>query len=183
MNHSTSALSLAKRLQIGCVAGLVGGFAIFVSIFVIDLSLGASQGTFYKVVGLPAGITGIQATLFGMISHMLTATLIGTVFGAGSGLHKLLDITTIKKGAVAGIVSSIVVFVAFFMPISTFVMIPILESSSLELGEATQLVANIDFILIGSLELHIVYGVVMGTFFAIAVQHESKKLELKTTVS
>lgn len=180
---SSSGLSLSKRLQIGCVAGLVGGFAIFVSIFLIDLSLGAAQGTFYKVVGLPAGITGLQATLFGMISHMLTAALIGTVFGAGSGLHKLLSISTIKKGAIAGIVTSIVVYLAFFMPISTFVMIPILESSNANIGEAGQLVANMELILIGSLELHIVYGIVMGTFFAIAVHHESKKLELQTTVA
>lgn len=184
MTSSNSSLSFSKRAQIGCVAGLVGGFAIFVSIFVIDLSLGASQGTFYKVVGLPAGITGIYATLFGMVAHMLTAALIGTVFGLGSGIHKLLEIFSIKKGAIAGIVTSAVVFLVFFMPISTLLMIPLLQSGSAELGEASRLVANMDLIMIGSLELHIVFGVVMGTFFAIAAQHESKKLaELQTTVA
>jgi hypothetical protein len=182
MTTTDSQLSFAKRVQIGCVAGLVGGFAIFVSIFVIDLSLGASQGTFYKVVGLPAGITGIYATLFGMILHMLTATLIGTVFGIGSGAHKLLEILSLKKGAIAGIVTSLVVFSAFFMPISTFLIIPLLQSSTAELGEASQLLASMDLIMISSLELHVVFGIVMGTFFAIAAQHESKKLVEATAV-
>jgi hypothetical protein len=175
-------LSFTKRVQIGCVAGLVGGFAIFVSIFIIDLSLGASQGTFYKVVGLPTGISGIYATLFGMILHMLTAAIIGTVFGIGSGVHKLLEISSLKKGAIAGIVTSLVVFSAFFMPISTFLITPLLQSSTAELGEASQLLASMELIMIGSLELHVVFGIVMGIFFAIATQHESKKLVEATVV-
>jgi len=174
--------SFTKRVQTGCVAGLVGGFAIFVSIFVIDLSLGANQGTFYKVVGLPAGITGIYATLFGMILHMATAALIGTVFGIGSGIHKLLEVSSIKKGAIAGIVTSLVVFLVFFMPISTLLIIPLLQSNTAEMGEASQLLVSMEMIMIGSLELHIVFGIVMGTFFAIAAQHESKKLVETTAV-
>lgn len=182
MTTTGSQLSFTKRVQIGCVAGLVGGFAIFVSIFVIDLSLGASQGTFYKVVGLPAGIAGIYATLFGMVLHMLTAALIGTIFGIGSGIRKFLEISSLKKGAVAGIVTSLVVFLVFFMPISTFLIIPLLQSSAIELGEASQLLVSMELIMIGSLELHVVFGMVMGIFFAVASQHESKKLVEATAV-
>jgi hypothetical protein len=183
MSPTSSIFSPFRRAQIGCVAGLVGGFAIFVSIFIIDLGMGAGQGSFYKVVGLPAGISGIEATLFGMVAHMLTAALIGTVFGLGSGISRLLEISSLKKGAVAGIVTSLVVFLVFFMPITSLLMVPLLESSS-ELQEAQMLLANRDLIMIGSLELHIVYGIVMGSFFAIAVQHETKKLEqLQTRVA
>lgn len=173
-------LSLKKRAQIGCVAGLVGGFAIFVSIFVIDLSLGADQGTFYKVVGLAVGLSGIEATLLGMVSHMLVATLIGTVFGLGSSLHKKLGIYSVKKGAVAGITTGLVVFFVFFVPISTYLIMPIIQSSVLG-PEAKDLIANSNVVMIGSLELHVVYGVVMGVFFAIAVNYESKnRFELQT---
>ena len=167
------AVSLKKRAQIGCVAGLVGGFAIFVSIFVIDLSLGAAQGSFYKIVGLAVGSSGLEATLIGMVSHMLTACLIGTVFGLGSGMHKKLDIYSIKKGAIAGITTGLVVFGVFFVPISLFVIMPIIQSSVL-VGESGVLLANSNLIMISSLELHVVFGVVMGAFFAIAVQVESK---------
>jgi hypothetical protein len=172
-------LSLKKRAQIGCVAGLVGGFAIFISIFIIDLSLGFSQGAFYKIVGLATGSTGIEATLIGMVSHMLTASLIGTVFGLGSGLHKKLDINSIKKGVIAGITTGLVVFVVFFMPISFFVIMPTIQSNVLS-GEVQILLANSNLIMISSVELHVVYGVIMGAFFAIAIQAQTKS---KFTIS
>lgn len=72
-----SGLPFSTRVKVGTVSGLVGGFAIFLSIFMIDLSLNAGQGAFYKVVGLPLGMSGISATLTGMILHMLTAALVG----------------------------------------------------------------------------------------------------------
>lgn len=169
-----NALFFANRAKIGCVSGLVGGFAIFVSIFVIDLSMGSAPGTFYKVVGLPLGISGIGATLVGMVSHMLTAALIGTVFGLGSCLGKVLDVHSVKKGALAGIVTGIVVFLVFFVPINTVLIMPqIVQSKSIL--DASTLVANSDLVMLGSLELHVVYGAVMGVFFAIAVQHQAKR--------
>ena len=172
-------LSIQKRAQIGCVAGLVGGFAIFISIFIIDLSMGESQGAFYKIVGLAIGSTGIEATLIGMVSHMLTASLIGTVFGLGSALHKRLDIHSIKKGALAGIVTGLVVFFVFFVPISLFLIMPIIQSGAMT-GEARTILSNSDLIMVSSLELHVVYGLVMGAFFAIAVQVNAKS---KFTIS
>ncbi|HWP78371.1 MAG TPA: hypothetical protein VNL34_01810 [Candidatus Nitrosotenuis sp.] len=170
----TSHLSFLKRAQIGCVAGLVGGFAIFVSIFVIDLGLGA-HGAFYKVVGFATGLDGIEATLFGMVSHMLTASLIGTVFGLGSGLHKILDIHSIKKGALGGISTGLAVFFVFFVPISTFLIVPLIQENR-QIAEADALLSNMNLIMIGAIEMHVVYGMVMGAFFAIAVQVESKKM-------
>ncbi len=169
-------LTFSKRAKIGCVSGLVGGFAIFVSIFVIDLGLGANQGTFYKVVGLAAGMNGLDATLVGMVSHMLTASLIGTVFGLGSGIHRRLEVLSIKKGAIAGISTGIVVFCVFFVPISMILIIPLIQSNESVVGEAGQLLSNTSMIMIGSIELHLVFGIVMGAFFAIAMQQELNSL-------
>lgn len=171
----SATLFLVKRAKIGCVSGLVGGFAIFVSIFVIDLSMDSVPGTFYKVVGLPLGLFGTDATLFGMISHMLVASLIGTVFGLGSGLGRKLEIRSFKKGIVAGIVTGVVVFSAFFVPISTLVIIPQIQQDPIAASEAVFLVSNVNFLMFGALELHVVYGAIMGTFFAIAVQYETKR--------
>lgn len=172
---SASTLFFVRRAKIGCVSGLVGGFAIFVSIFVIDLSLASAPGTFYKMVGLPVGMSGIEATLFGMISHMLTAALIGTVFGIGSGLSRKLDILSVKKGAIAGMVTGLTVFFVFFIPINVLVMVPTIHEHYSDTGGAAVLLSNTTLILVGSLEMHVVYGAVMGVFFAIAVQYESKR--------
>jgi hypothetical protein len=169
----TSHLSFSKRMQIGCVSGLTGGFAIFVSIFVIDLGLGAHED-FYKVVGFAAGLDGLGATLFGMISHMLTAALIGTIFGLGSGLHKLLAIHSIKKGALAGISTAMAVFFVFFVPISTYLIVPSIQEN--RQITADTLLSNMNLIMVGAIEMHVVYGVVMGAFFAIAIQIETKKM-------
>ncbi len=179
MTKFYSDLPFSTMVKIGTVSGLVGGFAIFLSIFMIDLGLDAGQGAFYKVVGLPLGITGIPATLVGMISHMLTAALVGVVFGMCSGLHKKLRIFSLGRGVIAGITTGLVVFFVFFIPISNVLMIPIIQSSNdLLIGDAGNLLANTNLIMLGALELHVVYGIVMGGFFAIAVQYESKKQKI-----
>ena len=174
---NSSDLPFSAIMKIGTVSGLVGGFAIFLSIFMIDLGLNAGQGTFYKVVGLPLGITGISATLVGMISHMLTAVLIGAVFGTCSNLHSKLRIFSLGRGIIAGITTGLAVFFVFFMPISSILMIPLIQSSNdvIAIGDASKLLANTNLIIFGALELHTVYGIVMGVFFAIAVQYESRK--------
>jgi hypothetical protein len=50
---------------------------------------------------------------------------------------------------------------------------PIIQSGAIT-GESRVLLTNSDLIMISSLELHIVYGIVMGAFFGIAVQVSAK---------
>jgi hypothetical protein len=127
-------------------------------------------------VGIAAGMSGLEATLVGMVSHMLTASLIGTVFGLGSGIHRRLEVLSIKKGAIAGVTTGLVVFCVFFVPISTILIMPLIQSNAAVIGEAGLLLSNTNVIMIGSVELHTVFGIVMGAFFAIAAQQEAKKL-------
>ncbi len=177
--------STYDRLKIGTTSGLVGGFAIFLIIFAIDAQLGTSQGIFYKIVGIPVGLEDISATLFGLVSHMLTASVIGATFCYCSELHPKLRLGSIKKGAVAGAVTAGAVYAFFFLPISLFVIQPVLESSMQnEAGlivtmtniESTNLVENLDLIIWGSLEIHIIFGLIMGLFCAIAIDKERHKL-------
>lgn len=170
-----------RRAEIGAVGGLVGGFSIFLIIFPIDASLGVIPGTFYKMVGIPIGLAEQAATIFGMVAHMLTAGLIGAVFCYCSGLHKKLDIKTPKKAVFAGGVTGIGVYAIFFIPITFLIISPSLESSMTnEQGiiatvinvDSIKLVENLDLIIIGSLEIHIVYGIIMGIFCSLAIKHQ-----------
>jgi hypothetical protein len=52
-------------------------------------------------------------------------------------------------------------------------MMPIVQTNIFS-GEIGILLASNDLVMISALELHVVFGVVMGVFFAIAVQVESK---------
>ena len=178
MTKFYSDLPFSMMVKIGTVSGLVGGFAIFLSIFMIDLSLSAGQGTFYKVVGLPLVISGISATLVGMILHMLTAALVGAIFGICSGLHQKLRVFSLGRGIILGIITGLVVFFVFFTPISSILMIPLIQSNSAAFGDVSKLLANTNLIVFGALELHVVYGIAMGGFFAIAIQYESKKQKI-----
>lgn len=176
-----TSISQRKRTIIGAVSGLVGGFAVFLLIFAIDSALGIVPGTFYKMVGIPIGLEGVVATVFGLFAHMLTAGLIGLVFCYGSGLHKKLDLQSSMKGAFAGGVTGVAVYVLFFMPITLFVMAPALEASMAdEVGiisttiniDSIKLVENMGLIIIGSLEVHVVFGIIMGVFCAMALNQE-----------
>lgn len=178
-------LSTYDRLKIGTTSGLVGGFAIFLIIFAIDAQLGTSQGIFYKIVGIPVGLEGVSATLFGLVSHMLVASVIGATFCYCSELHPKLRLDSIRKGAIAGAVTSAAVYAFFFLPISLFVIQPVLEGSmqndaglivTMTNIEATNLVENLDLIIWGSLEIHIIFGLIMGLFCAIAIDKERHKV-------
>ncbi|AJZ75550.2 hypothetical protein SU86_003235 [Candidatus Nitrosotenuis cloacae] len=156
----------------GCIAGLVGGFALFSSFFWIDNDIGVPFGTFYKIVGMLVGLDGLPAIMFGFFAHMLTAALIGAIFCICSTLHRLLQISGVPKGIIGGAVTGIQVYAIFFMPITLYLMMPMIsdQASGLSLVSSEQmeiaktLLATSNDILWGSLILHVLYGSVMGLF-------------------
>ena len=177
-------ISTAKRIRIGITSGLVGGSAIFFAIFIIDFHLGQVPGTFYKTVGFPIGLEGISATLFGLISHMITAALIGAVFCFCSGLHPKLELSNINKGTFAGGTTGIVVYLCFFIPITLLVIQPLIEQGTQnELGliatvsniESVHLIQNMNLIVLGALIIHLLFGVIMGFTATLSMDQETKK--------
>ena len=166
--------------KIGCIAGLVGGFALFSSFFWIDGEVGVPFGTFYKMVGMAVGLHGFPAIAFGFIAHMLTASLIGATFCICSIMHKVLHISNVSKGIVAGAVTGIEVYAIFFMPITIYVMMPMIAGHASGLYVTTAddvqiaktLVQTSDKILWGSLVLHVLFGAVMGLFSSIMLYED-----------
>ena len=166
----------------GCIAGLVGGFALFSSFFWIDSEVGVPFGTFYKMIGLLVGLDGMSAITFGFFAHMITAATIGAVFCICSRLHKLLYISGIPKGIVGGAVTGIEVYAIFFMPITLYVMFPMVsyQASGLsalsaeDMKIAAMLLDTSDTILWGALILHVLYGSIMGLFSSMMLYDEYK---------
>jgi hypothetical protein len=182
--HGAEIFGMAKT---GCIAGLVGGFALFSSFFWIDSEVGVPFGTFYKVVGMIVGLDGLSAITFGFFAHMLTAALIGAVFCICSKLHKLLHISSVPKGIIGGAVTGIQVYAIFFMPITMYVMFPMITSQASGLDAMSEedmqiaklLVQTHDKILWGALVLHVLYGAIMG-FFSSIMLYEEYHLKEKT---
>lgn len=182
MNH----ISRTNRIKTGSVGGLVGGFSVILVVFAIDSHLGVTHGTFYKIVGLPLGLEGISASLLGLLAHMSTAVLIGSVFCYCSGLHPKLHLTSIKKGMLAGGITSIVVYLVFFIPITFFIVQPALEDgvqnesgliATLSNMESSNLLQNMNLVVWGSLEIHLVFGIVLGIFCAMSLDEYRKPMQ------
>ncbi|HSB57026.1 MAG TPA: hypothetical protein VLD38_04355 [Nitrosopumilaceae archaeon] len=177
------------KAKVGTVAGLVGGFALFVSLFGIDSQLNVAPGTFYQMLGISVGLHGMPAIVFGFMAHMLTAATIGSVFCVCSTLHRVLNLTSIWKGIFAGSVTGLEVYVIFFMPITLFLMMPTIDSTIIDGSQsvvtaqermaATVLKENINLIMWGALMLHILYGSIMGLFSGM-VLHEDYTHPKKT---
>lgn len=175
-----SGAEIYRMTKTGCIAGLVGGFALFSSFFWIDSEVGVPFGTFYKVVGLAVGLTAMPATVFGFLAHMLVAALIGVIFCICSTSHKYLHISGIPKGIIGGMVTGIQVYAIFFMPITLYIMFPLISEqasglttvSDTEMEIAKTLIHTFDKILWGSLALHVLYGAIMGLFSSIMLYED-----------
>lgn len=169
-----------QKAKTGCIAGLVGGFALFSSFFWIDSEIGVPFGTFYEQVGALVGLDGLSAITFGFFAHMLTAALIGAIFCICSKLHRFLHISSVPKGIVGGVVTGIEVYAIFFIPITLYVMFPMISSqasglyitSDEDMQIAKTLMQTYGKILWGSLILHVLYGAIMGLFSSIMMYEE-----------
>ena len=111
---------------------------------------------------------------------MLTASLIGATFCICSIMHKALHISSVPKGIIAGAVTGIEVYAIFFMPITIYVMMPMIVGHASGLYATTEadvqiaktLVKTSDQILWGSLVLHVLFGAVMGLFSSIMLYED-----------
>jgi hypothetical protein len=183
--RSVTRQEIYGKAKVGTVAGLVGGFALFVSFFGIDSQLSAEPGTFYMMIGLAVGLHGMSATIFGFIAHMLTAATIGAVFCVCSLLHPMLNLRTIWKGIFAGGITGLEVYAIFFMPITLFLIMPTIDTSSStmtsdELAVVAVIKSHITMIMWGALVLHILYGTIMGLFSGMVIREDYNKIPKKT---
>lgn len=166
----TSAV-IYRHVKLGAVSGLICGVVLYVTFFGIDSQLQVPPGTFYKMIGLQVGLDNTSAVVFGIISHLVTASLIGVAFSVGSLIHRSLRIVSLSKSILAGSVTGLEVFAIIFMPITIYVMIPtVTEYANSEVGlvslvdkqAAQNLINQIDVIMWSALIFHIGFGFMLG---------------------
>lgn len=168
----------------GCGAGLMGGFALFSSFFAIDQMLDLPAGTFYKTIGVTAGIDEGSAIAMGFIAHMAVAALIGAMYFLASNIWRFFRLVTVPKALITGVWTGLIVFTLAFLPIHMFVMTPIMEVNliitdvskfNLEEQQAlATLLYESDKIYTNALILHIIYGAITG-FIGGCIMHEDYK--------
>ena len=156
----------------GAAAGLVAGFALFSSFLAIDANLGIPNGTFYKTIGIPMGLESGDAIAFGFIVHMGAAALIGACYSMAASIWRAFRIVTAPKGMMTGVLTGVIVFTVFFLPIHTYVMMPsvisefsVVDESRLSVAELEALhtlLLETDNVLWFALFLHVLYGMILG---------------------
>ena len=159
-----------KGVKYGAFAGFIATWSISSVVAVTELLLGMSMGTLYTIIGISIGVdntTAAASTAFGL--HLLVGTVIGAVFGIIGIRWKKVRMLNPYKSALVGMGAGIVVWLVLFLPITTFLVQPAINSITTMLAmesqkalvseDINQSITNITLAAIG---FHLIWGAVFG---------------------
>jgi len=165
--HPIVNFSLRKEVFFVAIGSVVGAFTMHLPRMFLDLFGDSSYHVWLLVA---AKVVNSSQPEIGLALHFFVATVIGIITGVF--LHKVLrfNISRIHKGLSYGILSGVVVFVVFAIPVSQIFLGPntieILSEINPEMT-ATQVAQEVErsFLnqMLNSLFMHIVWGVTLGT--------------------
>jgi cytochrome bd-type quinol oxidase subunit 2 len=181
-----------KSLLSGALAGFIAAWVLVGLIFAGDMALGFPSGTLYSIIGLTmAGLGMPYALYFGIGMHLVTGTLIGTVFGYITAIVGAFNITSLGKGTLVGILAGFISFSLLFIPITRFQVEQSLIRflASIHPPGTDQIILQnraldvASTVLAGAVPFHIIYGAIMGfiTGYLLLVRGSHKKEEEKKT--
>ena len=113
--------SLRKEVFFVAIGSVIGAFTMHLPRMFLDLIGDSSYNVMLLVM---AKVVNSSQPEVGFVLHFFVATVIGIV--TGIFLHKVLrfNISKIPKGLVYGVISGIVVFVVFAIPVSQIFLGP-----------------------------------------------------------
>ncbi|MFQ5782758.1 MAG: NAD(P)/FAD-dependent oxidoreductase [Nitrosopumilus sp.] len=113
--------SLRKEVFFVAVGSLVGAFTMHLPIILSGLF---GDSSYYVFLLVAAKVVNSSQPDVGLMLHFFVATIIGIV--TGIFLHKVLrfNISRIPKGIAYGIISGVVVFIVFAIPVSQIILGP-----------------------------------------------------------
>ena len=159
--------SLRKEVFFVAIGSVVGAFTMHLPIMFLDL-FGNSSYQIWLLVA--AKVVNSAQPEVGFALHFFVATVIGIV--TGIFLHRVLrfNISKIPKGLAYGVISGVVVFLVFAIPVSQVFLGPntieILSEINPDMTStqiAQEVKSNFLNQMINSLFMHIVWGVTLGT--------------------
>jgi hypothetical protein len=160
-----------KGVKYGAFAGFIATWSISSVIAVTELLLGLNVGTFYSIMGISLGVndntTAAASTAFGL--HLLVGTVIGAVFGIVGIRWKKVRMLNPYKSALVGMGAGIVVWLVLFLPITTFLVQPAINSITTMLAvESQKIVVSEDIntsirnITLTAIAFHLIWGAIFG---------------------
>jgi hypothetical protein len=169
-NNKNELMITFKGVKYGAFAGFIATWSISSVIAVTELLLGLNVGTFYSIMGISLGVNNITAaasTAFGL--HLLVGTIIGAVFGIIGIRWKKVRMLNPYKSALVGMGAGIVVWLILFLPITTFLVQPAINSITTMLAVESQKVVvsedvnlSIRNITLTAIAFHLIWGAIFG---------------------
>ncbi len=164
--HLRVSFSLKKEIFFITIGSMIGAFTMFIPRFVLDATIGTQ---FYLVWLIFAKIAGSSSFEVGIALHLGVGTVIGIINGIILYKAKILNISKIRNGLIYGVLSGVVVFVVFFLPVQQLLIAPNMAQVLVDLDpDMTLIEANEsmteNFIpgLIDAFFTHIIWGITLG---------------------
>jgi hypothetical protein len=170
-NRDRTQLMVAfKGAKYGAFAGFIATWSISSVIVAAELLLGLNIGTFYAVMGISLGIDSIMTAIsvaFGL--HLLVGTLIGMVIGVVGIKWKKMRMLNPYKSSLVGMGAGVVVWLVLFLPITTLLVQPSINSITTMLAVESQravvseeINSSIRNILLIAIAFHLIWGAIFG---------------------
>jgi predicted transcriptional regulator len=159
-----------KGIKYGAFAGFIAIWSISSVIALTELLLGLNIGTFYSIMGISLGMDNVAtATSVAFGLHLLVGTLIGAVVGVIGIRWKKLRMLNPYKSILVGMGAGIVVWLVLFLPITTLLVQPAIDSITTMLAIESQravvsedINSSIRYIALIAIGFHLIWGAVFG---------------------
>lgn len=168
--------SLRREVFFVVVGAILGAVTFGISETIFQVLIGSPYYLVWIAFGHLVGVVSpMSASIFaGIIIHAITSISIGIVIGIFLYKTGILNISKISNGIVYGLFAGVVVFVAFFLPVQHFVLSQQIASTMVELNPSMteidakqQLENNFTTIILGSIVMHLIFGVTVGFFSSV----------------
>ena len=158
--------SLRKEIFFVTISSLIGAIAMFVPRIIFDVTINTQ---YYLIWLVFAKILDSDSYLVGIGLHFVIATAIGIIVGIV--LHKGIkfNISKLPNGLIYGVISGIIVYFAFFIPVQFFVLGPNMADVLMEVDPTMSFVDatsqaqnNLSVRLLDSYFTHLIWGISVG---------------------
>ncbi len=163
--------SLKREVFFVVIGAVLGGVAMVVPKTIFEIGMGLPYYLTWIVFGRVVGVYSSASVFAGMAIHMVTAISVGIAVGIFLYKTGILNISKLSNGLLYGLLAGAIVFAVFFIPVNQFVLGPEIARTLAEIdpsitqNEAAQQIAtNLPIIMIGSIVMHLVFGLTLGTF-------------------
>ena len=168
--------SLKREVFFVVVGAILGAVTFGISETIFQILIGSPYYLVWIAFGHVVGVVSpLSASIVAGISiHALTSISIGIVIGIFLYKTGILNISKISNGVVYGLFAGSVVFVVFFLPVQYFVLSPQIANTMIEIDPSMteidakqELESNFAIIILGSIIMHLIFGVTVGFFSSV----------------